>query len=135
MQGRQKRDICQSVRNPPKNLIIIKISIFNIKVLSMDILVNFVIFPTRQRFTYQSSFTFLRQNLRQFSNDISWYSEILFEPLLKKTNKMFGKKRRRPASRFFAVTAKLISAFVFATRIVQSLFFLNPKFQASSLLL
>ena len=35
----------------------------------------------------------------------------------------------------FAVTAKLISAFVFATRIVQSLFFLNTKFQASSHLL
>ena len=32
----------------------------------------------------------------------------------------------------FAVTAKLISAFVFATRIVQSLYFLNLKFQASS---
>ena len=35
----------------------------------------------------------------------------------------------------FAVTAKLISAFVFATQIVQSLFFLNPKFQVYSLLL
>ena len=32
----------------------------------------------------------------------------------------------------FAVTAKLISAFVFATWIVQYLYFLNPKFQASS---
>ena len=31
--------------------------------------------------------------------------------------------------------AKLISAFVFATYIVQSLYFLNPKFQASSYLL
>ena len=31
-----------------------------------------------------------------------------------------------------AVTAQLISAFVFATRIVTSLFFLNPKFQACS---
>ena len=31
--------------------------------------------------------------------------------------------------------AKLISAFVFATRIVQSLYFLNPKFQASRHLL
>ena len=31
----------------------------------------------------------------------------------------------------FAVTAKLISAFVFATQIVQFLFFLNPKFTAS----
>ena len=30
------------------------------------------------------------------------------------------------------VTAKLISAFVLATRIVQFLFYLNPKFQASS---
>ena len=35
----------------------------------------------------------------------------------------------------FAVTAKLISAFVFATRIVQSLYFLNLKFQASRHLL
>ena len=33
------------------------------------------------------------------------------------------------------MTAKLISAFVFATRIVQSLYYLNPKFQASSHLL
>ena len=35
----------------------------------------------------------------------------------------------------FAVTAKLISAFDFATRIVQFLYFLNPKFQVSSCLL
>ena len=34
-----------------------------------------------------------------------------------------------------AVTAQLISAFVFPTWIVQSLLFLNPKFQASSLYL
>ena len=39
------------------------------------------------------------------------------------------KQRRRSASR---VTAKLISAFVFASRIVQFLFYLNLKFQASS---
>ena len=31
----------------------------------------------------------------------------------------------------FAVTAKLISAFVFAIRIIQFLYYLNPKFQAS----
>ena len=31
----------------------------------------------------------------------------------------------------FAVTAKLISAFVFTTWIVEYLFFLNPKFQVS----
>ena len=43
------------------------------------------------------------------------------------------KQRRRSASQLisFAVTAKLISAFVLATRIVLSLFFLNPKFPAS----
>ena len=35
----------------------------------------------------------------------------------------------------FGVTAKLISAYVFATWIVQPLFFLNPKFQACSNLL
>ena len=35
----------------------------------------------------------------------------------------------------FAVTAKLISAFVFAKRIVQFLYYLNPKVQASSHLL
>ena len=35
----------------------------------------------------------------------------------------------------FAVAAKLIGAFVFATRIVQSLYYLSPKFQASGLLL
>ena len=32
----------------------------------------------------------------------------------------------------FAVTAKLINAFVFAAGIVHFLFFLNPKFQATS---
>ena len=34
-----------------------------------------------------------------------------------------------------AVTAQLISVFVFATQIVQSLFYLHPKFQVSSQLL
>ena len=34
-----------------------------------------------------------------------------------------------------AVTAQLISAFLFAILIVQSLYYLNPKFQASSHLL
>ena len=38
-------------------------------------------------------------------------------------------------STFGVVTAKLISSFVFATRIVQCLFFLNPKSQTSNLLL
>ena len=41
----------------------------------------------------------------------------------------------KDADRSSAVTAKLISAFIFATKIVQFLNFLNPKFQASSHLL
>ena len=42
---------------------------------------------------------------------------------------------RKPAFFIFEnkdADQKLISAFVFAIRIVQSLYFLNPKFQASS---
>ena len=38
---------------------------------------------------------------------------------------------RTKAQISWAVTAELISAFVFATQILQSLFFLNTKFQAS----
>ena len=57
----------------------------------------------------------------------------LFEPRREKIGFFAYAKTKTQIS--FAVTAKLISAFVFATRIVQSLFFLNPKFQASSHLL
>ena len=38
----------------------------------------------------------------------------------------------KDADQLCGYTAKLISAFVFATRLVQSLYFLNPKFQTSS---
>ena len=55
---------------------------------------------------------------------------LSFEPHRKKTGFL---PMRTQALISFAVTAKLISAFVFATRIVQSLFFLNLKFQASIL--
>ena len=55
-----------------------------------------------------------------------------YEPRNEKTVFAYAKTKTQIS---FAVTAKLISAFVFATRIVQSLFFLNPKFQASSHLL
>ena len=56
---------------------------------------------------------------------------MLYEPHREKTG--FSPKTKAQIS--FAVTAKLISAFVFATRIVYFLFFLYPKLQASSLLL
>ena len=62
----------------------------------------------------------------------SYYSH-LYEPCHEKNQRFAYAKTKTQIS--FAVTAKLISAFVFATRIVQSLFYLNPKFQASSHLL
>ena len=58
---------------------------------------------------------------------------MLFDPRHEKTVFFANAKTKTQIS--FAVTAKLISAFVFAIRIVQSLFFLNPEFQASSHLL
>ena len=54
----------------------------------------------------------------------------LNEPHYEKTNNLHMRKQRRRSA-----TAMLISAFVFATRIVQLLYFLNPKFPASSHLL
>ena len=57
------------------------------------------------------------------------YAPKLYEPRHEKTGFFAYAKKNTQVS--FAVTAKLISAFVFATRIVQSLYFLNPKFQAS----
>ena len=57
-------------------------------------------------------------------------STSLYEPRCEKTGFFAYAKTKTQIS--FAVTAKLISAFGFATRIVQSLYFLNTKFQASS---
>ena len=50
-----------------------------------------------------------------------------------KTNNLHMRKTKTQIS--FAVTAKLISAFAFATRILQFLFYLYPQFQISSLFL
>ena len=57
----------------------------------------------------------------------------LSEPRREKTGFFAYAKTKTQIS--FAVTAKLISAFVFAIRIVHFLFYLNTKFQASSHLL
>ena len=56
-----------------------------------------------------------------------------YEPRHEKTKRFAYAKTKMQIS--FAVTAKLISTFVFATWMVQSLYFLNPNFQASSHLL
>ena len=58
---------------------------------------------------------------------------IAYEPPRGKKQQSAYAKTKTQIS--FAVTAKLISAFVFATRIVQFLFYLTSKFQASSFLL
>ena len=54
-----------------------------------------------------------------------------FEPPHEKTNNMHIQNQRRRS----AQNAKLISAFVFATRRLQFLYFLNPKFSVSIQLL
>ena len=66
------------------------------------------------------------------TNNIRFYEEmtkIIFqisnEPRREKTVVFAYAKAKTQIS--FAVTTKQISAFVFATRIVQSLYFLNPK--------
>ena len=55
--------------------------------------------------------------------------KLICEPHHEKTGFFAYAKTKALIS--FAVTAKLISAFVFAIRIVRSLNYLNPKFQAS----
>ena len=52
------------------------------------------------------------------------------EPAHGKTNNLHRRKQNAQIS--FAVTAKLISAFVFSTLIVQFLYFQSPKFQSSN---
>ena len=57
---------------------------------------------------------------------------ILFEPPYWKTHNVYANSKAQISC---AVTAQLINTFVFATQIIESLFLLNPKFQASSFLL
>ena len=58
---------------------------------------------------------------------------IIIEPRHEKFNVLLHAKTKTQIS--FEVTANQISAIVFTTLIVQSLYFLNPKFQASNYLM
>ena len=58
---------------------------------------------------------------------------VSYEPRCKKTGFLHMRETKTQIS--CAVTEQLISAFVFFRRIVQSLYYLNPKFGASSYLL
>ena len=77
----------------------------------------------------------MSQSLRHLngnSNIVCTYIKNEMSRFVRKPDFAYAKTKTQIS---FAVTAKLISAFVFATRIVQFLFYLNPKFQASSHLL
>ena len=84
---------------------------------------------------------FHKQNLKTSTHNLCFGSKICI-PLYPSTtiwaapweNRIFAYVKTK-AQTSFAETVKLISAFDFATRMVQSLVFLNPKCQASSLLL
>ena len=84
--------------------------------------------PLKQVKINQSRTTLERSVLERYALTLSYCNYELHH---EKTRFLPMRKLRRSC----AVTAQLISAFVFASRIVQSLFFLNPKFYDSSLLL
>ena len=63
-------------------------------------------------------------------NSLNTYINIDLSHLMGKPTICIGENK--DVDQLRGVTAKLISAFDFATRIVQFLFYLNPKFQASS---
>ena len=73
----------------------------------------------------------------KLKNVLTWQrvSQLINEPRCEKTVFFFFAYAKTKTYISCAVTTQLISAFVFATQIVQSLYLLNPKVQASSYLL
>ena len=85
----------------------------------LDLYKNLIISGTRMELeVYDTHYQVLCHNLNKHMSLV--YQEQMSSIMRKPT---------------FGITVKLISAFVFATYTVQSLYFLNPKFQASSHLL
>ena len=74
----------------------------------------------------------IRLLILSFINEAA-VKKLLSEPRHQKTGFLHMRKKKTQIS--FAVTAKLISVFVFAIQIVHFLYNLNPKFQVSSHLL
>ena len=70
--------------------------------------------------------------LTAYCHCLSWIVHLIWAPSWENQQFAYAKTKAQIS---FAVTAKLISTFVFTTRIVQCLLYLTPKFQASSLLL
>ena len=77
-------------------------------------------------------YKYFKTKLIDHKSDLFKYTSDKMSLVVRKPAFAYAKTKTQIS---FAVTAKLISVFVFATRIVQSLYFLNPKFQASSHLL
>ena len=77
--------------------------------------------------TSNQNFSFVNLNLKRF--DVLCICTCVNYGLVMKKKRLFAYAKTETQISF-AVTAKLISAFVFATWIVQSLLYLNPKFQA-----
>ena len=89
----------------------------------------FFLFSTLYVYTYLKHIQIVTN---QGDNLNSQDTGLLFELPHWKTNNLYANTKAQIS---FAVTAKLISAFVFATRIVQFLNFINPKFPVSIYLL
>ena len=81
---------------------------------------------------HKNSSTVSSIRLFQYNQMTNSLAHIL--PCMRFTKNNFSYAKTKAQFRF-AVTVKLISAFVFATWIAQFLVFLNPKFQASNHLL
>ena len=78
-----------------------------------------------RHFLHEAASTFLFASMEEEA----WSKKNFYD-----MNRIFAYAKTKPQISC-AVTAQVISAFVFATRIVQFLFFLNPKFQACTQLL
>ena len=104
-----------------------------------------------RKFTFKHAYMAISKRVRPIYDEtpktgflVTSTLKEIFSKTIKAAHKMFDYHMslvmRKPGFAYaktktqisYAVTAQLISAFVFATQIAQSLFFLNPKFQASS---
>ena len=81
---------------------------------------------------YYSGDNFYKWYMYIYSYKSAGLNPINLSRVMRKPDFAYAKTKAQIS---FAVTAKLISAFVFATQIVKFLYFLDPKFQASNNLL
>ena len=101
--------------------------------------ITHVIQLTSVRYTYTAAFTdnkrvlYLEHITMSTMGTIGHY--LYMSRVVRKPAFYISENKDADQLRGNSITANLICVFVFATRILQSLYFLNPKFQASSYLL